>query len=248
MAIPLAVVVAILAALLLPRAFRTPLLDRLPPPPGRPATSRLTGMPDPQADPTGFAGALAARLNAFWGNEFPAIGRPYRAPTLDRFADATSLPCFPLMDFNDGPPYYCFLNDTVYVPQQYVSDLAGSPGVSGTVAVAYSLAHEFAHHVQHLSGLGATVEDSEAKPGAAARRALVSYELQADCLAGLFLRTVLAPGSVDQTALAAAQTAAIEIHGPEGGASLDTHGTLEQRHRALWAGFQTGRGVTCQAL
>lgn len=247
MAIPLGVLLVVVGIRLLPPLLRTPVLDRMPAV-ARPATSGLAAAGDPQADPAGFATFVAAAANGFWRAEFRALGLVYRAPVLHIFADATSLPCFPLMDFGDGPPYYCFLDDTIFLPQQYVSDLAAAPGVSGTVAVAYSLAHEIAHHVQHLTGLGATVEYQEARPGAAARQALVAYELQADCLAGVWLATVLPPGAVDQAGLAGAQSVAIEIHGSEGGAALDTHGTMEQRHQALWTGFRTGRGSSCQAI
>lgn len=245
-AIPLGALAVILAARLLPAAFETPVLDRMPAIPA--ATAALLGG-DARGDPAGFAHDATARLNAYWRAAFPAMGLAYRPPVVNEFPDAVSLPCFPLMDFNDGPPYYCFLDDTIYLPQQYVADLAAAPGVNGALAVAYGLAHEFAHHVQHLTALGAPIEDQQAKPGTtAARQALVHYELQGDCLAGLWLRTVVPPTSVDQAQLAAAQTAAIEIHGPEGGAALDTHGTLAQRHQAVWAGFRTGRGSACEDL
>lgn len=247
MAIPLGALLAIVGVRFVPPLLRTPVLERMAAV-ARPAGSGLDAAPDPHADPAGFASFVAASANGFWRSQFPALGLAYRAPMLHIFGDATSLPCFPLMDFGDGPPYYCFLDDTISLPQQYISDLAAAPGVSATVAVAYSVAHEIAHHVQHLTGLGATVEYREAKPGAAARRALVAYELQADCLAGLWLATVLPSQAVDQAALAGAQRVAIEIHGPEGGAALDTHGTLEQRQQALWRGFRTGRGSSCQAL
>jgi len=91
----------------------------------------LAGAPDPGASPSLFAAFVPARLDAYWHRAFASMGRSYRPPTLDLFGYATSLPCFPLLDFNDGPPYYCFLNDTIYLPLQYVSDLAGATGTLG---------------------------------------------------------------------------------------------------------------------
>ena len=240
------VLVAVVLAVAIPRALRSPdVLAAVPVALAKPGANGLAGAPDPGASPSPFAAFVPARLDAYWRRAFASMGRSYRPPTLDLFGYATSLPCFPLLDFNDGPPYYCFLNDTIYLPLQYVSDLAGATGTLGPVAVAYVLAHEYAHHVQYLTGLGATVEYGEAKPGAVAQQASIDYELQADCLAGVWISTVVPPGELSQPAMAAAQDTAMLIHGGEGVASADTHGTLPQRQSAFWTGFTTGRASRC---
>ena len=96
-----------------------------------------------------------------------------------------------------------------------------------------------------LKGLGATVEYGEAKPGAVAQQASIDYELQADCLAGVWISTVVPPGELSQPAMAAAQDTAMLMHGGEGAVSADTHGTLPQRQSAFWTGFTTGRASRC---
>jgi predicted metalloprotease len=223
------------------------LLGRIPPAPAAPADV-LAAAPDPATNPQGFAGFVGERLDGFWRAAFPAMGEPaYHPPAVDLFGDATSIPCFPLMDFNDGPPYYCDLDDTIYLPVQYLTDLAAATGAGAPVAAAYVLGHEYAHHVQHLTGLGATVESGAAPPGVPAEQALIAYELQADCLAGVWLRTVVPPGALAQPALAALQETAVLLHGGEGAVSADTHGTLPQRQAALWTGYHTGRASRCAA-
>jgi len=242
------VLVGVAAAVVLP-GLRHPVppLGRIPVARAVPGSNGLAVEPDPATTPSAFATAVSGSIDSWWRRAFGAMGLAYRPPTLDLFGYATSIPCFPLMDFNDGPPYYCYLDDTIYLPVQYISDLATATGPLATVAVAYVLAHEYAHHVQYLTGLGATVEYQEAKPGAAAERASIAYELQADCLAGVWLSTVVAPGALDRQALAGAQETAVLLHGGEGALSADSHGTLPQRQAALWRGYTSGRASSCLA-
>lgn len=248
----LALVVGAGATVVVVRALSgsSPPLNRVPAA-AKASADSLAAAPDPAADPSGFAEFIGGQLDGFWRQAFRAMypgGTPaYHPPVLDVFGVATSLPCFPLMDFNDGPPYFCFLDDTIYLPSQYVTDLAASTGPQARLAVAYVLAHEYAHHVQHLTGLGETVEYGALR-GAAARQASIAYELQADCLAGVWLSTVLPPGTVSQGAMASAQQTAVLLHGGEGAVSADTHGTLPQRQAAAWTGYQSGRAGRCTSL
>src|SRR5215204_4091847 len=87
---------------------------------------------------------------------------------------------------DDRSAFYCSADDTIYVAQQFAADLyrgvaEGLPGESigyghaaGDFAVAYVLAHEYAHNLQLELGIFDNSVTASAKP----------YELQADCLAG----------------------------------------------------------------
>lgn len=240
------VLLGVVAAVALPELrHSTPPLGRIPVSRAAPGTDALASEPDPAAAPSAFVTAVTGSIDAWWRRAFAAMGLAYRPPVLTLFGDATSIPCFPLMDFNDGPPYYCYLDDTVYLPTQYVTDLAAGAGPMAKVVVAYVLAHEVAHHAQYLTGLGATVEFQNAKPGAAARRASIAYERQADCLAGVWLSTVVGPGELSRQGLADAQQMAVLLHGGEGSPSADTHGTLPQREDSLWSGYRSGAASGC---
>src|SRR5215204_1651923 len=87
---------------------------------------------------------------------------------------------------DDRAAFYCPGDDTIYVAQRFAADLyqrvvRGLPGESagygraaGDFAVAYVLAHEYAHNLQQELGIFDNSVTESAKP----------FELQADCLAG----------------------------------------------------------------
>lgn len=220
------------------------LLERVPVLLAPSGTDGLAGGTDPAAEPASFAVFASQALDVYWRGAFRAMGRPYRSPSLVLIDHGIQVPCFPLLAFEDGAPFYCFLNDTIYLPVPYVSDLARVSGSMGRAAVGYVVAHEYAHHAQHLTGLGDVVEQQAAPTGAPARQASVGYELQADCLAGVWASTQEPPGSLDPAAMARAQDSAALIRDPSE-ASVRSHGSLPERHSAFWKGYTTGRASVC---
>ena len=221
-------------------------LDAVPVARASPGADLLVGPADPVTQPEAYANWVGERLDAYWQRAFPTLGRAYTPPRLDLFDEGISIPCFPLMAFEDGAPFYCYLDDTIYMPVPYVADLARATGPQGRMAVAYVLAHEYAHHVQHLTGLGATVEEQSAARGTAMQRATIRYELQADCLAGVWASTVVPLGALDAAAMARAEDAAALIRDPRG-VSIDSHGSLLQRTEAFWSGYSSARTKRCDA-
>ncbi|KGG14397.1 neutral zinc metallopeptidase [Prochlorococcus marinus] len=120
-----------------------------------------------------------------------------------------------------GGSSYCGSTNTIFlVPSQ----LKGFEEEFGPSAVAYVVAHEFAHAVQNAYGI---------------RLPVPNHELQADCLAGVFIKEGSEELGITREDTIAMAKVAYSI-------GDDTHGTGEQRAYAL----TTGMGVidgSCKA-
>ena len=142
----------------------------------------------------------------------------------------------------DMSAFYCPADDTIYVGQQFAADLyrgvlEGLPGegrAAGDFAVAYVLAHEYAHNLQQELGVFDNRVTESAKP----------FELQADCLAGVWAYSVYAEGALQPGDLEEATRAALAVGDFDVG-NKQHHGTPAERRDALLAGFETGDPATC---
>jgi hypothetical protein len=147
---------------------------------------------------------------------------------------------------DDRAAFYCPADDTIYVAQVFAADLyrgvlRGLPGEStgygraaGDFAVAYVVAHEYAHNLQQELGVFDNRETPSAKP----------YELQADCMAGTWAYSVYAAGELDPGDLTEATNAALAVGDFDYG-NAQHHGTPAERRDALLAGFRSGDPATC---
>jgi predicted metalloprotease len=153
--------------------------------------------------------------------------------------------CGPPAD--DSVALYCPADDTIYVGQQFASDLysgvlRGLPGESagygraaGDFAVAYVVAHEYAHNLQQELG----VFDNSVSPSAR------PFELQADCMAGVWAYSVFAKGDLEEGDIEEAAAAALAVGDFDVG-NQQHHGTPEERREALVAGFDSGDPSICR--
>jgi uncharacterized protein len=153
--------------------------------------------------------------------------------------------CGPPAD--DSVALYCPADDTIYVGQQFAADLYGGvlrnlPGESagygraaGDFAVAYVLAHEYAHNLQQELG----VFDNSVSPSAR------PFELQADCMAGVWAYSVFAKGDLERGDIEEATNAALAVGDFDVG-NEQHHGTPEERREALVAGFDSGDPAVCR--
>ncbi len=150
---------------------------------------------------------------------------------------------------NDSSAFYCPSDDTIYVAQQFAADLyrgvlRGLPGeragygrAAGDFAVAYVLAHEYAHNLQQELGTFSNAVGSSARP----------YELQADCLAGSWAHSVYEEGLLEPGDLEEATSAALAVGDFDVGNERH-HGTPEERRDALLVGYETGEPARCNAF
>jgi predicted metalloprotease len=148
---------------------------------------------------------------------------------------------------NDSVALYCPADDTIYVGQQFAADLyrgalRGLPGESagygraaGDFAVAYVLAHEYAHNLQQELGIFDNSVSPTARP----------FELQADCMAGVWAYSVFAKGDLQAGDIEEATNAALAVGDFDVG-NEQHHGTPEERREALLAGYESGDPSVCR--
>jgi predicted metalloprotease len=143
--------------------------------------------------------------------------------------------------------FYCPSDDTIYVSQQFAADLyngvvSGLPGESagygraaGDFAVAYVLAHEYAHNLQQELGIFDNATGPSARP----------YELQADCWAGTWANSAFARGDLEQADLDEILNTALAVGDFDAG-NKTHHGTPEERRDAVLTGFRSGDPSVCR--
>jgi hypothetical protein len=154
-------------------------------------------------------------------------------------------------------PFYCPLDETVYLVLTFLRDLDDRFGAPGDFARAYVVAHEVGHHVQNLLGLSGEVQSRKSRlPAAEGNELSVRLELQADCLAGIFghhagRQGLLEPGDVEEGLAAAAAIGDDRLQRQSGGRVAPesfTHGSSEQRRRWLERGLASGDVGQCDTF
>jgi predicted metalloprotease len=183
-----------------------------------------------------------------WAQIFQRGGATYRPPTLVLYTGAVESACG-LGQAAMGP-FYCPGDEKIYLDMVFFKELHDRFSAPGDFAQAYVVAHEVGHHVQNLLGvLG--------QPGN--NQAAVRTELQADCFAGVWANNTeraqseqfLEPGDVEEGLRAASQIGDDRLQMQSRGYVVPesfTHGSAEQRARALRTGLQTGDISSCSML
>jgi predicted metalloprotease len=148
---------------------------------------------------------------------------------------------------DDSVALYCPADDTIYIGQRFAADLyrgvlenlpgqaAGYGRATGDFAVAYVVAHEYAHNLQQELG----VFDNRVTPSAR------PFELQADCMAGTWAYSVYAEGDLRPGDLDEATDAALAVGDFDEG-NAQHHGTPTERRDALLAGYRSGDPSVCE--
>lgn len=153
-------------------------------------------------------------------------------------------------------PFYCPLDQKVYIDLGFYNELQKRYGASGDFAQAYVLAHEIGHHVQHLAGTDSKVRQAQAQNPAEANQLSVRMELQADCYAGIWANSTnqrgkLEAGDVDEALTAASAVGDDRIQQRSGGSvNVDgfTHGSAAQRAQWFKRGFDSGDPRQCDTF
>lgn len=189
---------------------------------------------------------------SFWTDEFARRGSSYTPADLVIFSGATEAAC----GYASAAvgPFYCPLDQQVYMDLSFFEELRTRFGAEGgAFAQAYVIAHEYGHHVQNLTGaLDAAAGARDSGPTSAA----VFTELQADCLAGVWMYNATETGyltEVTDAQIAQSLDAAAAVgddriqQQSQGYVSPEswTHGSSEQRQLALQDGLQSGDLDSC---
>ena len=199
---------------------------------------------------TDYLQTVIRNVDAYWTETLTRAGQPEPRVGFAIIPEggAARTGCRVIAD--DSAAFYCTGDDTIYIAEQLASDLwkginddfpgqrAGYGRAVGDFGLAYVVAHEYAHNVQYELGF------YELQPRGGGVRA---FELQADCMAGLWGNSVyragrIKPGDVEEamnTALAA---------GDFDYENAQHHGTPQERRAAWLLGYESGDPSRCQEL
>jgi predicted metalloprotease len=228
------------------------------------ALDQLPKAPNPTGTPRALSGSSASDMRSYlraafddaqglWRHEFTSGGQQYTAAGLTLFSRAVRSSGCGAQE-NVGP-FYCPANHGIYLDLRFFDMLVRRFGVGG-FAQAYVVGHEFGHHVQTLTGIlqrkaAADAQDPSGKNGRSVR-----FELQADCLGGVWAHSVYERGQLSEEdirqALRAAQLTGDDFQQRVSGRPVDsglwTHGSSAQRQRWFTTGFHNGDPAACDTF
>ncbi len=191
-------------------------------------------------------------IQAFWEAELPDYGIDYQPSQTVLFSGSTQGAC----GFASAAmgPFYCPRDQMIYLDLSFFETMQTQFGAQGgPFAEAYVIAHEYGHHIQNLFGILNTsgmVRDSGPDSE------IVYTELQADCLAGIWVHHAKDTGyivNLTEDEILQALNAAVAVgddriqQQTQGRVVPDawTHGSSEQRLAALQDGMRSGDIDTC---
>ena len=191
-----------------------------------------------------------------WNAILPQYGVQYVEPKLVLFGGAVQSACG--MAESAMGPFYCPLDQKVYIDMSFYDDLSSRFGAPGDFAQAYVVAHEVGHHVQNLMGIAKQVHEAQQRVGKVEANAFsVRMELQADCFAGVWAknaaqsRQLLEAGDVEEGLRAASAIGDDRLQKQAQGYVVPdafTHGSSEQRVRWFRRGLEAGTPEACDTF
>lgn len=201
-----------------------------------------------------FVSFVLDDVQSTWAKILPQYGTRFSPAKLVLFRNSTESGCGGAQEAMG--PFYCPVDQRVYLDLGFFDELKQRFGASGDFAQAYVLAHELGHHVQHLMGTDDRVRQLQESNPSQANELSVRLELQADCYAGVWAhstdqRQLLQQGDVDEALNAASAVGDDRIQQQETGrVNVDsfTHGSAAQRSASFKRGFDSGDPRNCNTL
>jgi predicted metalloprotease len=199
---------------------------------------------------------LFTATNNYWAREFVVLKASYVAPTLGFDAHALADGC------SEGAtvvgPFYCPDERRVYLSQDFLQQVRASAGSAADLALAYIVGHEVGKHIQALIGTTEQVEQARANSTAElSARTWTLAQLQADCYAGLWVRSgeaagQIQPGEAARALNAVATASQAEQASLTGGQvradPLLTYGTQAERLAWFHHGLDSGNFADCDTF
>lgn len=147
-------------------------------------------------------------------------------------------------------PFYCPADQSIYIHLGFYDQLARMSGEGGDFARLYVVAHEYAHHVQTLTGVSDDIRRAQQQNPRAQNQLQVRMELHADCYAGVWAgrnRNLVEPGDFEEGMNAAAAIGDDRLTGGRVSSENFTHGSSQQRMEALRLEMETADDNRCDA-
>jgi len=213
------------------------------------ATSVQSTPVDPNDDDAVFVSVVLKETEDVWEKIFQEeFGKAYRKPTLVLFDGVVESACGTQQSATG--PFYCPPDEKLYIDLSFYRLLKERFNAPGDFAMAYVVAHEVGHHIQHLLGTSDQVHaQRERLNEKEANQLSVKLELQADFYAGVWAhyadqwKGILEEGDIEE-ALTAANAIGDDRLQQEGSGRVVpdafTHGTSEQRMYWFKKGFTSG--------
>lgn len=201
-----------------------------------------------------FVSFVLDDVQGTWRTAFSAAGGTYRPANLVLFRDGTQSGCG--IGQSAMGPFYCPLDEKVYLDLGFFSELDRRFGAPGDFAQAYVIAHELGHHVQHLLGMDERVRQFQRESPEVANQLSVRLELQADCYAGVWAHSAAERGKLDAGDIEEGLGAASAVGDDRiqsrtsGSVNVDsfTHGSAAQRMEWFKRGYESGSSTSCDTF
>jgi len=197
---------------------------------------------------TSFVRVVLASTEDVWSELLQEQGATYQEPNLVLYRDETSTACG--AGLTAMGPFYCPADQKLFIDLSFNDELKNRFGAPGEFAMAYVVAHEVGHHIQHLNGTMAKVQEMRGQLSEKAYNKLsVKLELQADFLAGVWahhankLQKLLEAGDIEAGLKAANAIGDDKLQMQAQGRIVPdafTHGTSKQRVYWFKKGYETG--------
>ncbi|HEX6459857.1 MAG TPA: neutral zinc metallopeptidase [Thermoleophilaceae bacterium] len=227
------------------------------------ALNRMPVVPGPSGSPPALSGHNATDVRAYlravfsdaqglWRGEFASAGQQYTPARLTLFSQSVKSGC----GAQDGVgPFYCSANHGIYLDLGFMKALTQRFGI-GAFAQAYVVGHEFGHHIQNLTGILHRRVLADQQDPAGKNERSVRFELQADCLAGVWAHSAYQRAKITDSditaALHAAQLIGDDLQQHISGNAIDsglwTHGSSQQRQQWFITGFDKGDPGACNTF
>lgn len=209
-----------------------------------------------------IAGVLG-EIDDRWDEIFTAGGQKYTGPRIVLFKDQTNGGRCGMAQSAMGP-FYCPPDKQIFLDTAFFREVEtrfhGCKGSACRFTAAYIIAHEAGHHIQNLLGILPRVTRLQQQAGskAEANALQVKVELQADCLAGVWVNrearrrpNFLEPGDIDAALTTASAIGDDTLQRQATGRVVPdsfTHGSAAQRKRWFMIGYQQGTVQACNTF
>ena len=214
---------------------------------GEPTNEAPTG-PQPDDKAAKFVKVVLADTEDVWTKLLSEQGQQYPTPVMVLFRGATQSGCGTAQ--SAAGPFYCPADEKLYIDLSFYDELGEQLNAPGDFAMAYVVAHEVGHHLQHQWGILDKVQRARSQLSEAEYNKLsVRLELQADFLAGVWahhdqkMHDILEEGDIEEALQAANSIGDDKLQKRSQGYVVPdafTHGTSAQRVYWFKKGYTTG--------
>lgn len=192
-----------------------------------------------------FLSVVLADTEDMWHEKFNEYNKTYTEPKMTLYTGSTKSACGVAQ--SGMGPFYCPLDQAVYIDVSFYDELKNTFGAGGDFAFAYVLAHEIGHHVQNELGiLNQTQQLQKQLSETEYNKYSVAQELQADYFAGVYAyyskeKGYLEAGDIEEAMKAASSIGDDKIQ-QMSGSNINpdkfTHGSSKDRKNAFDMGYK----------